>query len=278
MQAELFFSYDTLQSNASRVRDIYRWLNYSINASSDLGLYLKAVDVAMALKVDVAAIPDHLQTTTLKAMRVMNLILEADPLQDSDVMLLWRIAKKSLEHGKSKSSIGLDAAWELDMLTHVRFRGITAKIAEPDIKVVIADMEYSIACKRVNVETGLENLIEDGCEQLARHGAGVIAINLDILADDPAPLDFDYFIDGERHGQRLIDNFLLTQREKLYEYIEKHDNLDGFLLSVSCATRIKESHADLDLCTASRYLDNPNGVSYTAVSRFRIFYEAMRRN
>ncbi|UZE21119.1 hypothetical protein LOY67_13745 [Pseudomonas sp. B21-056] len=277
MPPELFFSYDALKSKSIMVRDIYKWLGYSINSSSDLGLYLNSVCSAVALKEKAEEIPETLQVNVLKAMRIMNLILGADPLENSEVLLLWRVAKKSLEHGRSKSSVGLDAAWELDMLAHVRHRGISARIAEPDIKIDINGAEYSIACKRLNTPTGLENLIKDGCEQLFRHGEGIIAINLDIVAEPSTVLEFNCFIDGENYAQTLIDDFLSGQRHSLHRYVEKNEKLDGFLISVSCATRIKESHSDLDLCTASRYLNYPKSANHQSLRRFAAFFGAMRR-
>jgi hypothetical protein len=114
------------------------------------------------------------------------------------------------------------------MLAHVRHRGISARIAEPDIKIDINGAEYSIACKRLNTPTGLENLIKDGCEQLFRHGEGIIAINLDIVAEPSTVLEFNCFIDGENYAQTLIDDFLSEQRHSLQRYVEKTKNYMDF--------------------------------------------------
>ncbi|OPG81313.1 hypothetical protein B1218_00500 [Pseudomonas ogarae] len=207
---------------------------------------------------------------------MINLILEANPEQPEDVMLLWRIAKNSLEAGGSKTSIGIDAAWELDMLTHLRLRRIPAWIAEPDIKMTLEFGEYSIACKKLHVRNGLLNLISDGCGQLKQHGVGIIGLNLDLLAKNAEPLEFTSFQEGEAYAQLLIEKFLADYRHELHDKIRESNVLDGFILSTSCCTKIADSKSDLDICTASRYLNYPGSQDYTSLYRFSVFSNAMK--
>jgi len=220
--------------------------------------------------------PSDLRVPISKAMRMINLILEANPEQPEDVMLLWRIAKNSLEAGGSKTSIGIDAAWELDMLTHLRLRRIPAWIAEPDIKMTLEFGEYSIACKKLHVRNGLLNLISDGCGQLKQHGVGIIGLNLDLLAKNAEPLEFTSFQEGEAYAQLLIENFLADYRHELHDKIRESNVLDGFILSTSCCTKIADSKSDLDICTASRYLNYPGSQDYTSLYRFSVFSNAMK--
>jgi|GEM_PF-4394119 archaellum biogenesis protein FlaJ (TadC family) len=49
MQSEVFLSYDTLGEKSALVRTLYKNLKFTINASSDLGRYLKAAETAAEL-------------------------------------------------------------------------------------------------------------------------------------------------------------------------------------------------------------------------------------
>lgn len=276
MQSEVFLSYDTLGEKSALVRTLYKNLKFTINASSDLGRYLKAAETAAELVSNNIQISSDLRVPISKAIRMINLILEANPEQPEDVMLLWRIAKNSLEAGGSKTSIGIDAAWELDMLTHLRLRRIPAWIAEPDIKMTLEFGEYSIACKKLHVRNGLLNLISDGCGQLKQHGVGIIGLNLDLLAKNAEPLEFTSFQEGEAYAQLLIENFLADYRHELHDKIRESNVLDGFILSTSCCTKIADSKSDLDICTASRYLNYPGSQDYTSLYRFSVFSNAMK--
>jgi hypothetical protein len=190
------------------------------------------------------------------------------------VELLKRIVKNPLNLSDREQSKAKDALWEIELLSKIRSRGLTARLAEPpDIVVQLDEDEVGIACKKVYSERGVEAQVRKGCVQLSSFKGGVVALNLDQLV----PFDKIVSVKGRSEASdtlhRINVEFLRRNASRLARFIQS-GRCDGLLLCVTAEADLHESRVRIN-AVSETMIWTIDGAPRGRVDRLRQFGERL---
>ena len=155
---------------------------------------------------------------------------------------LRRMADKSVNLSSRTPSQGKDALWELDLLSFMRRRGVTAILKDPpDILADFGFGDYPLACKKVYSEKGVEAQMRKGVKQLSGFGgAGLVAFNIDDLVPESVVLQSRSQNDASDFLANLNRSFIERHQMRLQRFVTE-GRCDGVLVATSILADIANS-------------------------------------
>lgn len=153
------------------------------------------------------------------------------------------------------SSEGRNLLWELDLYRRIKIGGAGVYIGEPDLVLSLGEdqQEYSIACKKTHVESGVDGALRDGACQIKKQGRpGIIAFNLDTLA---ARRQWN-FADEEDLGKALrrFNDVFIDRHKQTFMNFAGREQCDGVLISTSVYAKVFSSNLPRKHCSAMAIL------------------------
>lgn len=233
-------TFDALAISASNVQLLYQNLKINVNPSSVLARLLKHCHkILEAWKrgegQNVQAMIDASNTG-----RIVDSILEAGT-GIAALELLKRIAKNDIDLAAREISQGKDALWELELLLYLRRRNIRVQLQEPDLRAVVGNYDFPIACKKIYSEKKVGNQMSSGAQQLQDFtGKGIIALNIDDLIPGDTILTAPTLAVAEKKMHEFILSFLGRHQHKIRDFL-KLRKCEGVLVSASCPSDITYS-------------------------------------
>ena len=268
MQSGPWLSFKEIALLPAKVRELYKERGIRIRPRSDLA---RMLELCTDIDVKFESFPADQRLEVSRAYRALHAL--ADCADQTEVVEpLRRIAAKSLMPGVPRPSSGKDALFELELLQYMRYRGLTARLGEPDIIVTAPFGEYSVACKTIYSLKNFETQLSDGTKQIERHGAGCIVFNLEphMVFEQPLPAT----------GIREVTALVTARLEELYDgeswrFDEKleADRLDGVMLTMSCTADIPR--LNLPTVTSTVFYSRSDVQCVEARHRFKGFRHSM---
>ncbi|OCX19573.1 hypothetical protein [Pseudomonas graminis] len=277
MKPEVITSYEEIALLGAKVRRLYEDFNKKIPATSDLKRY---IDLCDGIVEKFSTMEEKELVSVHRAQRLFSALVQCNEnLQDLAEKAelnhaLSQIAANSLDPRTPGGSHALNMIFELDFLQYIRFRGLEARLGEPDIVISAPFGNYFVVCKTINSFNNLSSNLEKGSAQITRNGFGVVALNLEphICFEEPykARSVFEVRTAIARHLETLYEG----HKELINNHLSSGD-FDGVTLQISCIAKIAESSTDLDTVTHNVYYSRPNVQSRDSHNRFDGFRQAM---
>jgi hypothetical protein len=257
-------TYEQVVGKADQVRALLEARQIRLNPASVLGLLMKKTE-ALSTEWKLGESNPGWQDRVFAALHVSRICgailgVGADPgAQEA----LKRVATKDMNLPLREQSQGKDAFFEIELADYLRRHGMDAALAEPDILLKMTTGDYPIACKKINSLANVEDQLKKAGRQLRPFGgAGVIALNVDLLVPENSILVKDTAAEANAQLIALINRFreghrLLLQRpvaEKL---------CDAILFSITAMTHVEQMRPQLSYYTQTDFWTlsdkNPEG-------------------
>ena len=277
MLPEVVTSYEDIAKLPAYVRSLYKDFNIKIRSGSDLEEYL-ALCENLADRFDSLSRAEHIWVH--RAQRIFLAIVEcSDSLASTEERaalksILSQITANPLDPKTPNGSHALNMIFELELLQYIKFRGLKARLGEPDIVVLAPFGNYHVACKTINSFKQVDNNLSCGSRQIKNKGSGVIAFNLEpyMCLEEP-------FIAQSVFEVRAALTFHLKGLYKKHKkLINKHlanGSFDGVVIQISCIAEIASSPTFLDTVTQTIYYSRSNIQSENSYNRFEGFHKSM---
>lgn len=272
MQPEIQHSYEEIAKLPAQVTALSEQLAVRIGLQADLAKMIR-------LCTDVhKKVPDMTPDQILEVAQAQRVLL-AIVNSAHEVGLkapLERIATSVLEPTTTIHSEGKDAVFELELLQYIKFRGLHARLGEPDVVVESAPYgNYFVACKTINSLNNIKGQLRSGYGQVEKYGHGCVAFNFEPHMCFEQPLR----VQTAREASHILNKHLrglYGKSKNLFDRKLQDGRLDGVVLQMSCFADVAESKTDLDVFTHTVYYLNPRIQDADARSRFNWFVAAMQ--
>ncbi|XQU09414.1 hypothetical protein P4544_06640 [Halomonas sp. LY9] len=271
MEPNIFCSYSDIEKLPNKVRALYKTHDVRIGAHSDLG---RMLDLCSAVEALVAECDYDELVNVCRSQRVLRTIVDCSDeagLKEP----LKRIASSPLNLASVDPSPGKDALFELDFIQYVKYRGLEAKIAEPDVVIAMPFGQYLVACKTINSLKNVEKQLRRGYGQLEKLGNGCVALNFEPHVCFEEPLRASSFAYVKQCLNSRLKELYETY-SSLFEQKLRDGRLDGIVLQISCVADIEESSLDLEIFTHTVYFSRSLLQSLGARNRFNCFRSVMQ--
>ncbi|MFM0013333.1 hypothetical protein PQR46_38035 [Paraburkholderia sediminicola] len=167
MQPEIQHSYEEIAKLPAQVTALSEQLAVRIGLQADL---VKMIRLCTDVHKKVSDMTPDQILEVAQAQRVLLAIVNSA----HEVGLkapLERIATSVLEPTTTIHSEGKDAVFELELLQYIKFRGLHARLGEPDVVVETAPYgNYFVACKTINSLNNIKGQLRSDYGQVEKYG------------------------------------------------------------------------------------------------------------
>lgn len=278
MQPEVVTSYEEIARLPDRVRLIYDEFEVDIRPGSNLDNYLKLCDNLLE-KTDCFGREEAVDVH--RAQRIFLAIIECyECLVDLEERAAFKGSLKQIDlHSLDPRALGgshaVNMIFELEFLQYIRFRGLTARLGEPDIVISAPFGEYYVACKTINSFKKLKKNLAYGSTQVKRKGFGIIALNFEPHLYLKEPLAVDVISEARHVLASYLSGIYRKYNLVFNKYLAAGD-FDGLAIQISCMVAIASSPTSLDTVTHTVYYSRASLQDNDSNIRFDRFRHSMQ--
>lgn len=243
-------TYEQVVEKASRVKSLLESRQIRLNSASVLGQLMKkaeALSIEWKLGERNPGWLDRL-FSALHVNRICSAVLGVGGDHGAQEALR-RVASNDMNLPLHDQSQGKDAFFEIELADYLLRHGMKAVLAEPDILLKLDAGDYPVACKKINSLANLGGQLRNGVRQLRPFGgAGLIALNVDLLVPENSILVKDTAAEANAELIALIEGFREANRLELQKPIAEKA-CDGILFSITAVTHVEQMRPQVSYYT-----------------------------
>jgi hypothetical protein len=239
-RADRVWTYEEVADGARALRSFFASKRIPIHRDSALGVILReaeALDREWKTGTSEGGLARLINAAHANRIAEAIAAIKSDPNAEE---CLRRIAGNSVDLSKRVPSQGKDALWEIELLANLKRKAIDAQLVDPpDIVIQLNGTPYSVACKKIYSERGVEGQMRKGVKQLrAAGGPGLVAFNIDDLVPENSLLTSKTLREGTDFMVDFNRQFIDRHRQRIQRYVAD-GRCDGVLVSASVPSSIE---------------------------------------
>ncbi len=243
-------TYEQVVEKASRVKTLLESRQIRLNSASVLGQLMKKAE-ALSSEWKLGERSPGWQDRLFSALhvnRICGAVLGVGGDHGAQEALR-RVASNDMNLPLHDQSQGKDAFFEIELADYLLRHGMKAILAEPDILLKLDTGDYPVACKKINSRANLGGQLRNAVRQLRPFGgAGLIALNVDLLVPENSILVKDTAAEANAELIALIDGFRESNRFVLQKPIAEKTS-DGILFSITAVTHVEQMRPQVSYYT-----------------------------
>jgi hypothetical protein len=226
-------TFQAVANSAVRLRGLYCEAGLHLSKSPALRALIDDTIVLAAANVDDRQF--HQLFSALQVQRISEAVLPlaGPPLGREKLAETLDGELNLLSRKRSKAK---DTLWELELHRILSECGISTRLAEPDLIVLLAGSDAGIACKKLYSEANVEKVLSQAIGQVERNcSSGIVALDIEDLLPENAILQVPNSSGMAARLNAHIDAFMQRHERHLRKYLEPGRAIS---VVVSCAALV----------------------------------------
>ncbi|MCP5183596.1 MAG: hypothetical protein H6993_06505 [Pseudomonadales bacterium] len=263
-------TYLNIKEKAQQVEVLYRRNGLKINMTSDLGRLIGlAVDLSDAWFLNrMNDVSDETLFNVCYFEKIASSLLEAQE-EPNIKEYLQKLSGSVLDPFLREHSTAKDAAWELELFSSLKRRGILVSLQEPDIVATYGEKRIAIACKKLYSSNHVQSIASNANKQIRESSApGIIALNIDNLIAPEVHRNSSTFDEVGGYLNSFNMDFLRSNERHIRKYLETRGLLAA-LVSTSTIAIVPGERQSLNYARETLIWHIP-GISTAQSDDFRL--------